>query len=150
MSMTESVGVFETSHWSYMAAMMAKSLGIIIEKRKIEPGDIPAGIMVDAKEFFRLVAQTILVASPENPPASMRAYVIASLTVHAHSPLCHYTVTKAELEKLLLRFGDFVECLEKPADLKETEVETAKELQQFFLQLHQRGEAEDLYKRRMD
>ena len=140
MSQTVSIGVVGPSYWSYMSAVMAERLEKEIRTKLVEPEDVPKSVYKSALRFFRLVLQAAGDTIPENPPASLNAYVIATKAVKESSkPL---PKTDQELETCLRGYLDFVERLQKPRKLTKEELETAKALQKFFLQLKQQGEAE--------
>ena len=78
MSQTMSVGVVGPSHWVYMATVMAECLENVARTNRIEPNEIPVGVYWDALEFSGLALQATGDAVPDNPPASINAYVIAA------------------------------------------------------------------------
>jgi hypothetical protein len=123
-----------------MASVMVASFKKIVHMSRIELGDVPKGVQNDAQRFFNLVLQAAGDNLPDNPPASVNAYVIAADAVKesSHSVL----KTRQEFQHYLQRLSDFVGNLQLPRDLTEEELETAQDLRKFFLQLHRRGEAE--------
>ena|ERR1019366_3062798 len=147
MSMTTSAGVMGPSHWSYMASVLAEVLEKIALKKKIDEGDVPAGVYIDVKEFFGLIAQALHKKLPDNPPASMNAYAIAAGIVKMSVQPA--PDTSEELEKCLARYYSFVRRMRTPTVLTLRDVETAKDLQRFFFRLQREGESE-AYERRVD
>jgi hypothetical protein len=146
-SMTKSVGEVGPSHWSYMAGTLARRLGKIVRKKRIEEKDIPQGVYVDAKEFFELIVQALGARLPENPPASMNAYHIASEILRTSvSPAPN---NLEDLEGHLERYSTFIhDRMARPTILKRPDLKTARELRKFFLELEREGEAE-AYERRV-
>jgi len=142
MSETMSIGVVGPSHWSYMACVMAERLKKIGTLRKVERENVPKGIYTDVREFFHLVLQAVDDVLPDNPPASINAYVIAlDAMTGAFQPL-PIPRTRHELKNCFEEYSRFTEALEQPHTLNDQEVQTAKSLEKFFLKLHQDGESE--------
>ena len=139
MSQTISVGVVGPSYWSYMATVMAECLEKIIQVKRIESGDLPKGVYNDAHRFFSLVLQAAGNTLPENPPASINAYVIAADAVRSFQSAPQ---TRQELEKCLEHYLRFTDGMQQLHDLNKEEVKTAEGLRKFFLWLQQQGEAE--------
>jgi len=146
MSETMSIGVTGPSHWSFMASVMAERLEKIGSRKRVEREDVPKGIYSDVRELFRLVLQAADDSLPDNPPASMNAYVIAlDAMTGAFQP---FPKTRGELKDHLEEYSRFIEGLGQPHTLTPLEAQTAESLRKFFLKLHQDGESE-AYERRV-
>src|SRR5436309_2500997 len=78
MSDTISVDVVGPSHWAFVATVMADCLEEVARLRSTRSDLVPKRVYSDAKEFFRLVLQSVGSGVPDNPPASLNAYVIAA------------------------------------------------------------------------
>jgi hypothetical protein len=148
MSDTLSIDVVGPSYWSYMATVMAECLDEITRTREIRPEKIPQGVFRDAKRFFTLVMQSVSADVPENPPASLNAYVIAAYAVKDSSEN-QALMTLGDVGNRLEEYSKMLERLDKPATLDEQGARTAKDLQLFFRELAQAGEAE-IYERTVD
>lgn len=144
MSETISVGVVGPSHWSYMAAVMAQRLGVVVERRRLEAGDIPKGVYLDAKKFFHLVLEEVDGEPPENPPASINAYVIAADAVRGAQSV----PAAQDVKQSLREYSGLLSGLQTPRDLTVDELNTAGALRRFFLQLRKAGQIE-AYERRI-
>jgi hypothetical protein len=129
-----------------MAAVMASRLQKIARLKRVEAGDIPGGIYNDTRELFRLVLQAANDGVPDNPPASINAYVIALDAMKGVSQ--SFPKTRRELKERFDEYHAFVSSLREQRTLADKEVETAKSLAQFFQKLHQDGESE-AYERRV-
>jgi hypothetical protein len=141
MSDTISVDVVGPSYWSYMATVMAECLDTFVEDEKIRPDEIPAAVYDGAKEFFALVLEAAGDVFPENPPASINAYVIASEALRGASK--PFPATSQDLRSELERYSRFVDDLAEARRLTKVEdKETATALKRFFLHLAEDGEAE--------
>jgi hypothetical protein len=147
MSDTLSIDVVGPSYWTYMATVMADCLERISISQEVLPNSIPSGVYRDAKSFFGLVMQSAGKDLPENPPASLNAYVIAAYAVKESSD--EEPKTLESLAELLEDYSTLLNRLDRPGELNEHEVNTAKDLQQFFRELAQAGEAE-IYERTVD
>jgi hypothetical protein len=146
MSMTHSIGVVGPSHWSYMAGVLSERLEKAIDHGVIEPNTIPRGVHRDAQEFFRLILQAFGGVPPENPPASMNAFVIASDVMRGFSAGKRETLQ--ELKQRFSRFADIVNGLSDAREIEENELPLLRDLQKFFCRLHEEGESE-AYERRL-
>ena len=145
MSGTIAGDIVGPSYWAFMATVMAECLDKFINDEEVTPSDIPEGIYDGAKEFFDLVLEAAGDKFPENPPASINAYVIA--TDALRGSLKPFPTTSQDLKIKLERYAKFVRRLAKPRPLTNHEaVETATSLREFFLSLAQDGEAE-MYER---
>src|SRR5258708_3341505 len=130
MSRTLSVGVVGPGYWSYTASVMAECLDEITRTKHVDVARIPKGVYDQAQKFFRLVLETATDALPENPPASINAYVIAADVIRgASDPLPQ---TRKELDNRLERCAHFLGELRASRDITDAEVETATYLQKFF------------------
>lgn len=140
MSDTLSIDVVGPSYWAYVATVMAECLEKVCHTKRIAPHLIPKGVYRDAKDFFRLVLESAGDSIPENPPASLNAYVIATDAImsSAHS----LPNTREGLGDRLEEYAELVDRLNTPGPLTADEVETARALQSFFAKLAQAGEAE--------
>lgn len=140
MSRTPSIGVVGPSYWLYMAALTADCLEKVVRRKRIEFGVLQKGVHLDVLEFFRLVLPAAGELLPENPPASINAYIIAAKIVRKITPSA--TITHQEIEEIFKRYLQFCDRLQVPADLTDEEVETAENLRKFFIQLCREGENE--------
>ena len=147
MSDTLSIDVVGPSYWAYMATVMADCLEQISISKQVRLNNIPSGVYRDAKSFFRLVMESVGKDVPENPPASLNAYVIAAYAVKESAE--EEPETLDSLGEVLEDYSKLLDRLDKPGELDEHEVNTAKDLQQFFRELAQAGEAE-IYERTVD
>lgn len=140
MSMTNSIGVVGPSHWSFMAATLAEYLGNMLEG-KPQRASIPRGIYADAKQFFKLVEQALRRnGAPENPPASIKAYVVASDAArNASGP---HPPSPQDIEKSLNMYIDLVNRLQNLQQLEGEDAHVAESLKKFFDQLYRDGESE--------
>lgn len=131
------------SYWSYMANVMAECLSKILETKRIEGelGGVPKGVYRAAQDFFRLVLEAAGDALPDDPPASINAYMIA--TESMRRSLRAVPQTSPELESYLKQYSSFIdERLQHKGNLTDEELLTATSLQKFFLRLAQDGDAE--------
>jgi hypothetical protein len=144
LSVTTSIGVVGPSHWTYMAAVMAHRLTRILEAKRVRPNDVPVGVHRDVQKFFHLVRQAAGNSLPQNPPASINAYVIASDAVRVASP--SLPTSRQKLGDCFERYEQFVKGLNRPRALTVRDTRTAKNLLKFFLYLKQEGEAESYAK----
>jgi hypothetical protein len=145
MSDTLSIDVVGPSYWTYMATVMADCLESIAATKRVQP--IPLGVYKDAQSFFKLVMQSAGTELPENPPASLNAYVIAAYAVK--DSLDNEPKSLDSLGEVLEDYSNLLSRLDRAGELNERELETAKDLQQFFRELAQAGEAE-VYERTVD
>jgi hypothetical protein len=141
MSQTISVDVFEPGYWSYMAAVMAEQLQETIQLRRIDPERIPKGVYRDALQFFGLVLGAVGDSAPENPPASINAYLVAADVVRGSSRPT--PISRQDLKALLGKYSSFVDALARSRQLGEEEVVTAIGVKEFFEQLHREAEASE-------
>ena len=140
MSQTISIGVVGPSHWSYMATVMSERLARAVHTKKLSPSDIPVGVYRDAVEFANLALQAAKGGLPDNPPASMNAYVIAADLVRSTSN--QLAKTRADIDQCLGTYAEFLAKIVEPFDLNDAEVRTAEALRRFFLRLKQEGESQ--------
>jgi hypothetical protein len=147
MSDTLSIDVVGPSYWAYMATVMADCLEDISRSKEIRPEKVPQGVYRDAKKFFELVMQSVSKDLPENPPASLNAYVIAAYAVKDSSQ--DELTTLKDLGDRLDGYSKLLHRLNKADNLDEQDVQTAKDLKQFFRELAQAGEAQ-IYERAVD
>lgn len=137
--MTISIGVVGAAHWAYMAEVLATRLGDAVSKGKIDLKKIPRGILKEAQEFFGLVIQAIGDNLPDNPPASMNAYVIAADTVKC-SPETN-AESAIEIDIRLKAYHQFLTQLTDSGDLSGRQLQTAKDLRDFFIHLQLKGQS---------
>jgi len=141
MSDTISVDVVGPSYWAYMATVMAECLEKFVAEEEIRPDQIPPAIFDGAKEFFALVLEAAGDTFPENPPASINAYVIASEALRGASR--PFPATSQDLRSELEEYSQFVDRLAEPQALTRVEdKEKAETLKKFFLHLAADGESE--------
>lgn len=141
MSQTISVGVVGASHWTYMATVMAERLDEAYRTNRIVAGSIPAGVYRDALAFSQLALQATGSSVPDNPPASLNAYVIASdvLRHSSHEPF----PTSEDVNSQLQRYGTFLRSLSNASrEVSSAERETLESLVAFFQCLKEEGESE--------
>lgn len=141
MSQTISVNVFEPGYWSYMAAVMAEQLRETIESRQVDPSRIPKGVYGDAQRFFQLVLGAVGDSAPDNPPASINAYLVAADVVRESSRSTR--IGRRELGSRLQQYSLFVDGLTQCHHLSEEELGTAATVKEFFEQLHRDAEARE-------
>lgn len=137
MSMTIPVGVVGPSYWGYMAREMSNHLESVVHSKSIQ-GNVPRGVYYSALEFFKLVVPVVSHQVPENPPASMNAYMIAADVVR-NSP-GDRGIKRNDLGDRLRGYLDLVKRLDSPGTLNDEEVKRAQGLKCFFSKLAQKGE----------
>ena len=140
MSQTISVGVVGPSHWAYMATVMAECLEEIAKIHRVPENAIPAGVYQDALDFAQLAVQATGTSIPDNPPASLNAYVIASDVLRWSSQ--ESSQTSEEINKQLKLYETFLRSLEKPRELNDDEIRLVDSLGRFFVRLKEEGESE--------
>jgi hypothetical protein len=137
MSWAPSIGVVGASYWSYMASVLANTLGLAIKERKVNPSLLPEGVYRDAKEFFnRAVGES---GGEQRTPARMNAYVVA---VDAVWDSAHSVRTSEEVQNLLRDYSSLLTRFREAGPLSEAELKTAEQLRQFFISLSQAGDAD--------
>jgi hypothetical protein len=127
-----------------MAAVMAQRLEVVIERRRLAARDIPEGVYLDAMKFFDLVLQEVGGKPQENPPASINAYVIAAHAVREAESMA----AAQDVKQSLKEYSGLLSGLQTPRDLTADELNTARALRKFFLQLRKAGQVE-AYERRI-
>jgi hypothetical protein len=147
MSDTLSIDVVGPSYWAYMATVMADCLEEISRSKEIRPEKVPRGVYQDAKKFFQLVMESVGKDLPTNPPASLNAYVIAAYAVKDSSQ--EELKTLDALGDRLRAYNELLDSLDEVRELDGQEVQTAKNLQLFFRELAEAGEAQ-IYERTVD
>jgi hypothetical protein len=147
MSDTISVDVVGPSYWAYVATVMAECLEEATRSKQVRVGLVPRGVYSDAKEFFRLVLQSVGNGVPDNPPASLNAYVIAADALRNSSD--SFPRTREELGQRLAHYSELIDHLGQPRNLTTEEIEIATSLKEFFERLAQAGESE-VYERTVD
>jgi hypothetical protein len=147
MSDTLSIDVVGPSYWAYMATVMADCLEEISRSKRIRHNQVPLGVYRDAKKFFQLVMQSVRKDPPDNPPASLNAYVIAAYAVKGSSD--EDLTTLKDLGDRLKGYSKLLDRLNQAGSLNQQDAQTAKDLKQFFRELAQVGEAE-IYERTVD
>ena len=147
MSDTISGDVVGPSYWAYMATVMANCLEEISRSKEVRPEDVPQGVYRDAKKFFQLVMESVEKNLPENPPASLNAYVIAAYAVKDSSQ--DELRTLDDLGHRLKAYSQLLDRLGKAHKLDGQDVQTAKNLQRFFRELAEAGETQ-IYERTVD
>lgn len=140
MSRTIPSDVASASYWSYMAGMMAQQLESIIHSGEVRSNEILKGVYTGALEFFTLVLPAAGDGVPEDPLASMNAYVIAADALRGS--LGNSTMAREELNTYLGQYSTFVNDLLRSRVLTAEEIATAKNLRRFFVRLEKDGEAE--------
>jgi hypothetical protein len=145
MSRTVAVDVVGPEYWSYMAVVMAEHVGRMATSHHIDPATLPKGVYADAKRFFRLVLQEVADRPPQNPPASINAYVIAADAAKGSGA---FPIPQEHFKQLLEKYWALIEDLETPRELTEQDVQTAEGLHRFFLRLHEAGETKAYERRR--
>ena len=140
MSQTISVGVVGPSHWAYMAAVMAECLEKIAQTNRIEPNQAPLGVYYDAVEFSRLALQATGKLLPDNPPASINAYMIAADLMRKSS--VDLSGSREDVDNRLEKYAAFVVSLNAPRELEPSDRELVDSLRIFFLRLKEEGESE--------
>jgi hypothetical protein len=140
MSQTISVGVVGPSYWTYMATVMAECLDAVTKSNRIETGQVPGGVFHDARTFSELALEATGSSMPENPPASLNAYGIAAEVIRRS--FGEVLKNRKEVDQRLAAYADFIRRLDEPRTLHQREHQTAENLQTFFLDLKEQGEAE--------
>jgi hypothetical protein len=140
MSQTISVGVVGPSHWAYMATVMAECLEEIAKTHRVPENAVPAGVYQDALEFAQLAVQATGTSVPDNPPASLNAYVIASDVLRGSSQ--ESSQTSGDINEQLKRYEAFLRTLNSPRELNEDDIGIADPLRRFFVRLKEEGESE--------
>ena len=138
-------------YWTYPAAVMMRFLEAAIRKRRIEPTNLPQGVYGDIKRFFGLVMQQVAATEsdtfPKDDPAvTLRLYAL-SMRLCSGEFFVNLT-TFEEWHARFARSARFLERLSVSGPLSKEELQTVRELQQFFDRLRRRGETER-YERRM-
>jgi hypothetical protein len=123
-----------------MATVMAECLENVARTNRIEPNEIPVGVYWDALEFSGLALQATGDAVPDNPPASINAYVIAADALRRSSR--DLPRTREDIDHRLEEYAGFLRTLETPRELNQKESETVKSLRTFFSRLKEEGESE--------
>ncbi len=139
MSQTQSVGVVGPSDWLYMATVMQRYLENIANTKRVEELP-PRGIYEAAIEFFDLVLSAVDTTSvPNNPPASISNYLIATTALRGSQPIS----TNTDVVITLRQFADFVRRLSTQLPtLSEAESQVARGVAAFFARIRSEGEAE--------
>lgn len=140
-SQTQSVGVVGPSDWLYMATVMQLYLENVADTKRVEELP-PRGIYEAAIEFFDLVLSAVDTTSvPDNPPASISNYLIATTALRGSQPI---KSTNIDVVTTLRQFADFVHRLaEQPhTTLSEAESQAARDVAAFFARIRSEGEAE--------
>lgn len=140
MSQTQSVGVVGPSDWLYMATVMQRYLENIANTKRVEELP-PRGIYEAAIEFFDLVLSAVNTTSvPDNPPASISNYLIATTALRGSQPIS----TNTDVVTTLRQFADFVRRLAAPLQttLSGAESQVAGDVAAFFARIRSEGEAE--------
>lgn len=140
MSQTISVDVVGPSHWTYMATVMAECLEHIAKAGQVGLNAVPAGVHQDALRFSNLALQATGTSVPDNPPASLNAYVIASDALLRSSQ--ELSQTRDCIDFQLKRFEAFLEALQTPRDLDDDDKQLVDSLRTFFVRLKEEGESE--------
>jgi hypothetical protein len=140
MSQTISVGVVGPSHWTFMATVMAECLDVAAKNNRVQPNAIPLGVYRDALAFSQLALEATGADIPDNPPASLNAYVIASDVLRRSSHQLFQT--REDINRRLHRYEAFLRTLETPRELTEDDNEILNSLVAFFRRLKEEGESE--------
>jgi hypothetical protein len=140
MSQTISVDVVGPSHWAYMATVMAECLDEIAKTNRVSPNLVPAGVYQDALEFAQLAVQATRTSVPDNPPASLNAYVIASDVLRQSSQ--ELSQTSEAINKQLKQYEEFLQSLKEPRELTDDDAKVVEPLKTFFVRLKEAGESE--------
>jgi len=123
-----------------MAAAMADCLGAVVNAKQIPQDAVPLGVYHDALEFSRLALQATGSSIPDNPPASLNAYVIAADVLRRSSQELPHT--REEVNSRLQQYVDFLQALQTPRSLTDDDRELADSLRSFFARLKEEGESE--------
>lgn len=136
MSETRSVGVVGASYWTYTATVMAEHLGLVADTGGFLPEKLPAGVHLDAKEFFRLALEATSDEAP-NPGASISNYRIATASVLGSK--LPAPKDRASVDAQLGEFAELLEKLDRPGLLDQASTELVAELKSFFVHLAREG-----------
>lgn len=135
MSQTVSEGAVGPGHWRYMATVMTAKLDELLGgAQKV---DIPAGILDEARQFFKLALEA-QAGSQSSPSAAIANYLIATETLEqsAEPPPSTTEENVAELR----RCAETVEFL--PGPVPEDRRSDLQGLSRFFEKLKEAGDAE--------
>jgi hypothetical protein len=132
-----------------MAGVLARRLEIILDSKRIKQTDVP-GVLVDAEEFFGLVAKYIDKKDDEAMAigdflASSNTHLIAVDVISEcfFRQKLNLTIINAHLKK----YCEFVLRLNEPRDITDEEFEIVRQLQTFLTVLKQKGDSETYRKR---
>jgi hypothetical protein len=122
-----------------MATVMAECLEQIASDGLVRANSIPAGVYRDALRFSTLVFQATGESVPDNPPASLNAYVIADalLRLPQEEPK-----TREQIDEQVKQYKTFLEGLQTPRKLADEDKRLADSLRSFFVRLKEEGESE--------
>jgi len=123
-----------------MAAVMAECLEEIAKTNRVQRSAVPAGVYLDALEFVQLAVQATGASVPDNPPASLNAYVIASDVLRESSQ--EPSQTSDDINDQLKRYEVFLQSLNNPRELNEDDGKVVDPLKRFFVRLKEEGDSE--------
>lgn len=127
--------------WSYMAAVMAKKLGLLIGSGQVHDGDIPRGVYWSAVEFLKSALQGAEASIGKMIADGEDAYMVASEAFRkGMSP--QDLKNRDKFGECLESFLSFVTRLQDPHKFTGEEIEVATRLKELFEQLDRDGERE--------
>jgi len=132
------------SFWRYPSFALSECLDIIIKNKFIKEDDIPKGVYLDIKDFFKLVLGAKTPKSDVNPLTCIANYRIAS-SAYRHSIKVDETM---DVDQGLKKLSQTFDSLDNPRNLSSAEVEEIKMLKTFFDQIFHTAEMET-YERRV-
>ena len=139
MSQTNSPGLVDASHWTFVAAAMAKALRSRAGGARPDESPIPRGIYRAARDFFRMVNEALESEVPTNPVGSAANYAIAARAVRVSAGTA--PKTEEEYTRLLRRYSELLERLDPMQSNPPLSTEDLEDLAGFFKQIAEEGEA---------
>jgi hypothetical protein len=131
----------EKGRWRHMAAVMSQRLQKIIQKGRVDQGDIPKGVWYAANDYFK--PSNVLSLAEFLSDSSLGQYV--GILVSTPSKTHKVFTRKKERTKLTAqrqRFAEFIDGLQQPHPLGGQELELAQKTRRLFIKLYQAGEDE--------
>jgi hypothetical protein len=139
MSQTVPVDVVTRSYWAYVASAMVNGLAQILDSQVAPTVAIPRRVYVDAHQFFKIALEAAGDVVPNNPSASIANYIIAA---DAAKVVVQSEADRAQLQTRLLQYATLLNKLENGAAPLQGELETARQLKEFFAQVQHEAEVE--------
>jgi hypothetical protein len=122
---------------------MATALGAYLDRAlavgAVSGHDLDDTLLHAGAYFFAAALAGTANTPPEDPEASIANYCIAADTIRAIQPA---PANRGEIEERLARYADFAGRLREPRELGDRDLETARELRDFFRQLSSAGKTQ--------